>query len=94
MASQAQSANDGGYGSLKAWLREREEYERRNGFPAPLTEGQRNAITILTQAASPVQSQLPGDWLDKDWVSLLGRKSLFTASGSSPPLLWVRALHC
>lgn len=35
------------YASLKAWIYDQEEYERRNGQPAPLTDEQRRALAVL-----------------------------------------------
>ncbi|CAK7263820.1 hypothetical protein SEPCBS119000_000693 [Sporothrix epigloea] len=44
------------YASLKAWIYDQEEYERRNGRPAPLTDDQLNALAVLVSpppTASP-----------------------------------------
>ena len=71
------------YDSLKTWIYEQEEYERRTGLPAPLTPEQLNAMAVLVlplpppsppSAPSPSASTLLQVGVGTDYISLLMRK--------------------
>lgn len=76
MASQPQSAGPVSYEPLKAWIFDQEEYQRRFGQPAPLTDEQRLAMAVLVPQPPPPQlpTHIGGDSFEKNWVSLLTRK--------------------
>lgn len=61
------------FDGLKAWIFEKEEYERRTGKPAPLTDEQRHAIAVLT-LPPPLTPPVATNWDDEDTISLLMRK--------------------
>ncbi|CAK7218632.1 hypothetical protein SBRCBS47491_003570 [Sporothrix bragantina] len=77
MGSQLQSSKYvASYDSLKAWIYDQEDYERRTGQPAPLTEEQLEAMAILVPPTPPPPSvfmQEGGNMLETDFVSMLMR---------------------
>lgn len=79
MANQLQPAEYVSYDALKAWIYDQEEYERRTGEPAPLTDEQRLAMAVLVPPPPPPSppqglKQEGVDLMEIDWVSLLMRK--------------------
>ncbi|CAK7230263.1 hypothetical protein SCUCBS95973_007515 [Sporothrix curviconia] len=76
MGSQLQSSKYiVSYDSLKAWIYDQEEHERRTGHPAPLTEEQLEAIAILVPPPPPPPSaSIFAQGSETDFVSMLMRR--------------------
>ncbi|KJR87843.1 uncharacterized protein SPSK_07660 [Sporothrix schenckii 1099-18] len=72
MGSQAQLVGPVSYSALKTWIYDQEDYERRTGEPAPLTDEQRLAMAVLVspQPLSPPALSLKQegvDGMETDW---------------------------